>query len=297
MDGFGSHTFKLVNKQGEAFFCKFHFKTDQGIKNLSTEKANELAGSDPDYSIRDLYNAIAKGNYPSWTLNLQIMTPQQAERCSFNPFDVTKVWPHKDYPFIPVGKLVFDTNPKNYFAEVEQIAFSPAHMIPGIEPSPDKMLQGRLFSYVDTHRHRLGANYKQIPVNCPYAARVQNYQRDGPARVDGNQAGAPNYFPNSFGGPEPDTSVAWHKTYPTSGHVDRYPTDDDDNFSQVSIFYNKVLDAGARDRLTSNIAGHLAGAAPFIQKRVIANFSKVDPAYGRSIEEKIARIRANKASL
>jgi catalase len=296
MDGFGSHTFRLTNKQGEGVWVKFHFKTDQGIKNLPVEKASELAGSDPDYSIRDLYNNIASGNYPSWTAYIQVMTQQQADKSSFNPFDVTKTWPHKDYPLIKVGKLVLDTNPKNYFAEVEQIAFSPAHLIPGVEPSPDKMLQGRLFSYADTHRHRLGVNYKQIPVNCPYAARVQNYQRDGPARVDGNQAGAPNYFPNSFGGPVPDLSVAWHKA-PLSGVVDRYSTDDDDNFSQVGIFYNKVLDAAARDRLTSNIAGHLALAHPTIQKRAIANFARADPAYGKAIEDKIARIKAGKSSL
>jgi len=192
--------------------------------------------------------------------------------------------------------LVLDTNPKNYFAEVEQIAFAPAHLVPGIEPSPDKMLQGRLFSYADTHRHRLGANYKQIPVNAPYNTHVLNYQRDGPARVDGNQGGAPNYFPNSFGGPQPDPSTAWHKTQ-ISGNVGRYETGDEDNFSQVGIFYNKVLDAAARDRLTSNIAGHLAGASPFLQKRAIANFAKADPAYGKAIEDKVAKIKASKSSL
>jgi len=293
MNGYGSHTFKFVNQQGIANWVKFHFKTDQKIKNLSAEKAGALAGSDPDYAIRDLYNAIAKGDHPSWTLHIQIMSLQQAEQSSLNPFDLTKVWPQKDYPLIPVGKLVFDTNPKNYFAEVEQIAFSPGHLVPGIEPSPDKMLQARLFSYNDTHRHRLGVNYQQIPVNCPYASHVNNYQRDGPARVDGNQLGAPNYFPNSFGGAQPESSTAWHKSTVT-GQVDRHPTDNDDNFSQVTIFFNKVLDADGRDRLTSNIAGHLAGAAPFIQKRAIDNFSKVDPAYGKAIEEKIAKIGASK---
>jgi len=296
LNGYGSHTFRLVNKQGEYTWCKFHFKTDQKIKNLSTEKAGELSGTDPDYAIRDLYNAISKGDYPSWTLHIQVMTPQQAEKVSFNPFDLTKIWPQKEFPLHPVGKLVLDTNPKNYFAEVEQIAFAPAHLVPGIEPSPDKMLQSRLFSYADTHRHRLGANYKQIPVNTAYNARVLNYQRDGPGRVDGNQNGAPNYFPNSFGGPQPDPEVAWNKT-PVSGNVERYPTDNDDNFSQVTVFYNKVLDASARDRLTSNIAGHLCDAAPFIQKRAIANFAKADPHYGKSIEEKIAKIKASRSSL
>jgi len=291
MNGYGSHTFKLVNKQGVGNWVKFHFKTDQKIKNLSTEKAGELSGSDPDYSIRDLYNSIATGNFPSWSLYIQVMTMQQAEKfTAFNPFDLTKTWPQKEFPLIPVGKMVLDTNPKNYFAEVEQLAFAPSHMVPGVEPSPDKMLQGRLFSYADTHRHRLGVNYKQIPVNCPYNSRVQNYQRDGPARVDGNQLGAPNYFPNSFGGAQPDPSVAWGKQV-VSGEVDRYPTDDDDNFSQAGIFYNKVLDTAARDRLTSNIAGHMCAASPFIQKRAIANFAKADPHFGKSIEEKIAKIK------
>merc|ERR1712140_38797 len=154
-------------------------KTDQGIKNFTADKADHLAGADPDYSTADLFNAIAEGNFPSWSMKIQVMTLQQAEKFQYNPFDLTKVWPQADYPLIPVGKFTLDRNPKNYFAEVEQIAFSPAHMVPGIEASPDKMLQGRLFSYSDTHRHRLGANYQQIPVNCPFAARAKNYQRDG----------------------------------------------------------------------------------------------------------------------
>lgn len=167
---------------------------------MPTSKADELAGSDPDYSIRDLYNAIAKGEFPSWDLKIQIMTEEQAEKAKFNPFDVTKVWSQKEYPLIPVGKLTLDRNPNNYFAEVEQIAFAPSHLVPGIEASQDKMLQGRLFSYADTHRHRLGPNYLQLPVNCPYRVSVKNYQRDGPATYNDNQGGAPNYYPNSFEG-------------------------------------------------------------------------------------------------
>merc|ERR1712076_253722 len=159
---------------------------------------------DPDYAIRDLYNAIAEGNYPSYTMYVQVMTFEEAEKWEFNPFDLTKVWPHGEFPLRQVGKLTFNRNPKNYFAEVEQLAFSPAHLVPGIEASPDKMLQGRLFSYSDTHRHRLGANYQQIPVNCPFNTRARNYQRDGPLTVDSNQEGAPNYFPNSFSGPQDD---------------------------------------------------------------------------------------------
>lgn len=142
MNGYGSHAFKLVNENGQPVYCKFHYKTDQKIKNLDVHRANDLSANDPDYSIRDLYNAIAKGNFPSWSFSIQIMTFEQAKTCKFNPFDLTKIWPQKDYPLIPVGKLVLDRNPNNYFAEVEQIAFSPANLIPGIEPSPDKMLQG-----------------------------------------------------------------------------------------------------------------------------------------------------------
>lgn len=201
MNGYGSHTFKLVNAEGNPVYAKFHFKTDQGIQNLSTEKADKLAGSDPDYSIRDLYNSISTGKHPSWSVYLQVMTYQEAENFRFNPFDLTKIWPQKEFPLIPVGRMVLDRNATNYFAQVEQVAFAPANMIPGIEPSPDKMLQGRLFSYVDTHRHRLGANYTQIPVNCPKAGVPRaTYTRDGPMCIF-SQDGAPNYFPNSFGGP------------------------------------------------------------------------------------------------
>lgn len=169
MNGYGSHTFKTVNAAGEAFYVKWHFKTDQGIKNLPADVADRIAGSDPDYAIRDLYNAIENKDFPSWTLYVQVMTFSQAERVPYNPFDLTKIWPHGDFPLIEVGRMVLNRNPQNYFAEVEQAAFSPSHMVPGIEPSPDKMLQARLFSYPDTHRHRLGVNYQNIPVNCPFA--------------------------------------------------------------------------------------------------------------------------------
>lgn len=219
MNGYGSHTYMLINKDGTEHYCKFHYKTDQGIKNLDVTKADHLAGVNPDYSIEDLFNAIANGNYPSWTFYIQVMTPKQAAACKFNPFDLTKVWPHSEYPLIKVGKLVLNRNPENYFAEVEQIAFSPAHMVPGIGPSPDKMLQGRLFSYTDTHRHRLGPNYLQLPVNCPF--KVRNYQRDGFACYN-NQGAAPNYHPNSFDGPTSDpVAKALDKPFTVSGEAYR----------------------------------------------------------------------------
>lgn len=288
MNGYGSHTFKTINDKGEAFYVKFHFKTAQGIKNLDVKRAEEISASDPDYSIRDLYDAIARGDNPSWNFNIQVMTFEQAERFKWNPFDVTKVWPQKDFPLIPVGRMVLDRNPNNYFAEVEQIAFCPSQLVPGIEASPDKMLQGRLFSYVDTHRHRLGANYLQLPVNCPYRVSVKNYQRDGPMCFNDNQGGAPNYYPNSFSGPEPSKRVVdLQQPYKLSGEVYRYDSGDEDNFSQPTIFWNKVLDDAARKRLVSNIAGHIVNAKEFIQERAIKNFSEVSADFGQQLREAI----------
>ncbi|XP_014243087.1 catalase isoform X2 [Cimex lectularius] len=289
MNGYGSHTFKLVNDKNEAVYCKFHYKTDQGIKNLSSEKAAELSGSDPDYSIRDLYNAIANKEYPSWTWYLQVMTFEQAEKVKFNPFDLTKVWPHSEFPLIPVGKMVLDRNPKNYFAEVEQIAFSPAHMLPGVEPSPDKMLQGRLFSYSDTHRHRLGANYLQLPVNCPYRATVANSQRDGPAAYGENQGGAPNYHPNSFSGPSSSTVHAISKFF-ISGDVQKVETGEEDNFSQAGIFWRRTLSNEERKRLVANIVGSLKDAADFIQERTVKNFSQVNPEFGEMLADGLRKV-------
>jgi catalase len=284
MHGYGSHTFKMVNADGKAVYCKFHFKTDQGIKNLDAAKAHELTANDPDYAIRDLYNSIAKGEFPSWTFKIQVMTFEQAESFRFNPFDLTKVWPQKEFPLIPVGRFVLDRNPKDYFAEVEQIAFNPAHMIPGIETSPDKMLQGRLFSYPDTHRHRLGTNYLHLPVNCPYRSKTLNYQRDGPMAFNTDFAGYPNYFPNSFSGPD-NVPDALESTFQVSGDVARYNTADDDNITQVATFWDNVLNEEERERLVQNIAGHLKNAQLFIQDRVLENFTQVHAEYGRRLRE------------
>ncbi|CAM2115674.1 catalase isoform X1 [Lepidochelys kempii] len=292
MHGFGSHTFKLINAQGKAVYCKFHAKTDQGIKNLSVEEAGRLASTDPDYGLRDLYNAIANGNCPSWTFYIQVMTFEEAEKFPFNPFDVTKVWPHKCYPLIPVGKLVLNRNPVNYFAEVEQIAFDPSNMPPGIEPSPDKMLQGRLFSYPDTHRHRLGPNYLQIPVNCPYRTRVANYQRDGPMCVFDNQGGAPNYYPNSFTGPEDQPNLKESRMSVACYDVQRFNSENEDNVSQVRVFYTKVLKEDERQRLCENIASHLKDAQHFIQKKAVKNFTDVHPDYGARIQALLDKYNA-----
>ncbi|XP_057367358.1 catalase-like [Daphnia carinata] len=282
MNGYGSHTFKMVNAEGKPVYCKFHFKCDQGIRNLSADKAHQLTADDPDYATRDLYNAIVKKEFPSWSLKIQVMTFEQAEKFKWNPFDLTKTWPQGEFPLIPVGRMVLDRNPKDYFAEVEQIAFSPAHMVPGIEASPDKMLQGRLFSYTDTHRHRLGTNYLHLPVNCPYRAKALHYQRDGPMTFNTDYAGYPNYFPNSFSGPD-NAPTAVESKFEVSGDVARYNTADDDNFTQVNTYWTKVLDEGARTRLVQNIAGHLKNAQPFLQDRAVKNFTQVNSDFGRRL--------------
>jgi len=294
MNGYGSHTFKMVNIDDEAVYVKFHFKCDQGIECFMANEADRMAAQDPDYAIRDLYNAIENKDFPSWSLHIQVMTFEEAENFRWNPFDLTKTWPQDEYPLIPVGKLVLNENPSNYFAEVEQIAFSPSHMVPGIEASPDKMLQGRLFSYPDTHRHRLGSNYLQIPVNCPFAstrAPVTNYQRDGPQCVTDNNKGAPNYYPNSFNGPRDGLRSGVQAAKETKlhsfalhGDVAKYNTADDDNFTQVGTFWNQVLNAAERQRLAENIGNHLRNAQKFIQKRAISNFAKADPEYGAMIQ-------------
>jgi catalase len=206
MHGFGSHTFSFINKKNERFWVKLHFKTVQGIKNFTDSEAAEMKGKDPDWAQRDLLEAIDRKDFPKWNLKIQIMIEEQAKTFRWNPFDLTKIWPHKDFPLIDVGAMELNQVPDNYFAEVEQSAFAPAHVVDGIGYSPDKMLQGRLLSYPDAHRYRLGANYEQIPVNkCPYA--VNNYQRDGEMRVDGNGGSGPNYFPNSFDNIKPDSST------------------------------------------------------------------------------------------
>lgn len=295
MNGYASHTFKLINENLEQVYCKFHYKTDQGIKNLDVKKAAELASTDPDYSIRDLYKAIKKENYPSWTMYIQVMTFEQAKYFKYNPFDVTKVWPHKEFPLLQVGKIVLNRNPNNYFTEVEQIAFSPAHLVPGIEASPDKMLQGRLFSYSDTHRHRLGANYLQIPVNCPYAISVKNYQRDGPMNVTDNQGGAPNYYPNSFCGPqENERSKKLETRNQIASDIYRYRSGNEDNFSQVTNFWLYVLSMEEKRRLVLNIARHLCDASQFIQERTVKNFTYVHTDFGNQITQALQLCKSSK---
>ncbi|RWS28442.1 catalase-like protein [Leptotrombidium deliense] len=283
MNGYGSHTFKLVNEKGEAVYCKFHCKTNQGIKNMDVKKAEVIAGSDPDYAIRDLYNAIANGQFPTWTLKIQVMTYEQAAKWQFNPFDLTKVWPQKDFPLIEVGKIVLDKNPQNYFADVEQMAFSPSNLVPGIEPSPDKMLQGRLFAYPDTHRHRLGANFHDIPVNRPKCPVINPTIRDGPYCYSDNNGAAPNYYPNSFLNAKANPKFIEHRDKVTSPDVHRHESKDEDNFTQPGIFYSKTLKEDERERLVQNMAGHLKGTQEQFRERAISNFEQASKELGKRL--------------
>ncbi|MCE5335621.1 MAG: catalase, partial [Desulfobacteraceae bacterium] len=238
-----------------------------------------------DHATRDLYNAIESGDYPSWTLEVQILTPEQAEDFRWDIFDITKVWPHAEVPPIKIGKMVLNRNPSNFFADVEQAAFCPGNVVPGIGLSPDKMLQGRVFSYHDTHLHRLGPNYHLIPVNAPRRAPENSYQRDGFMRVDANGEGGPNYWPNSFGGAAPDRDAA-EPPLEISGNADRHPMNHpNDDFAQAGVLYRKVMTDTDRDHLIGNIMDHLGKAQERIQLRQTALFYKADPEYGTRIAE------------
>ena len=283
MNGYSSHTYKWYNAKGDYVWVQYHFKTDQGIKNLSRQEAEKLSGADPDHATRDLYEAIARGDYPSWTLEMQILTPEQAKDFRWDILDITKVWPHGEVPPIKIGKLVLNRNPENYFAEVEQAAFGPGNLVPGIAVSPDKMLQARVFSYHDTHLHRLGPNYHLIPVNSPKAAPGKSYQRDGFMRVDAGGGGGPNYWPNSFDGPAPDPGAGeppFEVAGPAGRHPYAFPNDD---FVQPGDLYRKVMTEKDREHLIGNLVDHLGHAAKRIQMRQTALFFKADPDYGRRV--------------
>jgi len=298
MDGFGSHTFQWVNGRGEAFWVKYHFKTDQGNKCFSAEDAARIAGENADYHQRDLLRAIDQGEYPSWTLKMQSMPVAEAAKYRFNPFDVTKVWSHRDYPLMTIGRIVLNRNPENYFAEVEQAAFNPAHFVPGIGPSPDKMLQGRLFSYGDTHRYRLGANHMQLPVNRPHAAEVHSYGRDGAMRADGNYGRQKNYEPNSFGGPVQSGRPLWAPIEVqglTGNHAPEHHRDDND-FVQAGDLY-RLMSPDEKTRLVRNIASSLSRVSKQdIVERSVANFRKADEEYGEGVARALSILASAKSS-
>jgi catalase len=289
MNGYSSHTFLWENEGGEKFWVKYHFKTAQGAENFTDDEAKAMVAEEPDFHIRDLYDAIAQGDAPEWRLEMQIMPFADAADYRFNPFDLTKVWPHGDYPPVTVGRMVLDRNPENYFAEVEQAAFEPANMVRGIGPSPDKMLLGRLFSYPDTHRHRIGTNYLQLPINQPKAA-VHSYNKDGAMRYR-HSGNAPVYAPNSFGGPKADPSFAETVWGVEGGEIVREaytPRRDDDDFGQPGTMVREVLSDTDRDHLVSNIVGHATNAVtPEMQKRVVEYWTNVDSDLGSRVAQGI----------
>lgn len=283
MHGFGSHTYKWTNAEGKSVWVKYHWKTDQGIKNLDPDLAAKIAGENPDYNIQDLYNAIERGDYPSWTLKMQIMPLEDAKTYRFNPFDVTKVWSQKDYPLIEVGRMVLNKNPENYFADVEQAAFSPANFVPGIGVSPDKLLQGRLFAYADTQRHRIGPNYQSLPVNRP-VNDVNNYYRDGNMRYDSNGGGSVYYEPNSFGGPAEDPE-AKQAEFEVSGMAANVPYDDDDYYTQAGDLY-RLMTEEQKNILIKNIVNWMKPVEKVeIKERQIRLFYQADPDYGKRVAE------------
>ncbi|WP_230933832.1 catalase KatA [Priestia sp. TSO9] len=283
MHGFGSHTFKWVNAEGDGVWVKYHFKTEQGVKNLSPDVAAKLAGENPDYHTEDLFNAIEKGDFPSWKLYVQIMPLEDADTYRFDPFDVTKVWSQKDYPLIEVGRMVLDRNPENYFAEVEQATFSPGTLVPGIDVSPDKMLQGRLFAYSDAHRYRVGANHQALPINRP-RNEVNNYQRDGQMRFDDNGGRSVYYEPNSFGGPT-ESQENKQAAYPVSGVADSVAYDHNDHYTQAGDLY-RLLSEDERTRLVANIIEAMKPVEKEeIKLRQIQHFYKADPEYGTRVAD------------
>ena len=287
MNGYSSHTYMWVNAAGEKFWVKYHFIAEQGIEFLTQTEADQLAGSDGDYHTRDLYFAIERGEYPSWTLKMQIMPFEEAKTYRFNPFDLTKVWPHGDYPLLEVGRMTLDRNPTDNWTEIEQAAFEPSNLVPGIGPSPDKMLLGRLFSYPDAHRARIGVNYNLLPVNAPLSP-VHSYSKDGAMRF--RNVSDPVYAPNSKGGPQADTArygepAGWY----TDGemvHAAYTLRPEDDDWGQAGTMVRKVLDDAARARLVSNITGHLLdGVTEPVLLRAFEYWRNVDKQLGDRIEE------------
>jgi catalase len=283
MHGFGSHTFSLINANNERHWVKFHFRTQQGIKNLTDEEAEAIIGKNRESHQKDLYESIETKDFPRWTLFIQVMPEKDAARYRFHPFDLTKVWLHKDYPLIEVGVLELNSNPENYFAEVEQAAFNPANIVPGIGLSPDKMLQGRLFSYGDAQRYRLGVNHHLIPVNaarCPF----HSYHRDGAMRVDGNHGGTPGYEPNSFGQwqQQPEFSEPPLSLEGAAGHWDH--REDTDYYTQPGLLF-RLMNAKQKEALFGNTARAIGAAPRDIKLRHIGNCAKADPAYGQGVAE------------
>jgi catalase len=282
MNGYGSHAYSMINAEGERIWVKFHLKTEQGIRNLTDQEAEKIIAADRESHQRDLFESIKKGDFPRWKMYIQVMTQQEAEELPYNPFDLTKVWYKKDFPLIEVGVMELNRNPENYFLDVEQAAFNPANVVPGIGFSPDKMLQGRLFSYGDAQRYRLGVNHHQIPVNAP-KNQVNSYHRDGQMRVDANAGATIGYEPNSYGkwqeqGEFRDPSLA------VKGAIDNwnFRDDDDDYYTQPGKLFNLMSDE-QKQVLFENTARNMGDASMKTKKRHIGNCMKADEAYGNGV--------------
>lgn len=285
MHGFGSHTFMWYTDEHNYVWVKYHIKSNQGIKNWVNESSIKMAGENPDFATQDLFESIQKGDYPSWTVYVQIMQPEDVDKFKYDPFDVTKVWYHDEYPLIEIGKIVLNKNPENYFAEVEQAAFSPARFVPGISSSPDKMLQARLFSYEDAQRYRLGTNYQQIPINSPKATCPYSNQRDGSMTVNGNYGGKPNYYPSTLNGASyvsNEDKVPEIKITDTIKGRFAYELEDVD-FVQPGLLFDKVMDDAKRARLIHNTASTLKNAYQNIQYRWTALCYKASKNYGEML--------------
>ncbi|MEX0697026.1 MAG: catalase [Dongiaceae bacterium] len=291
INGYGSHTYSFINAKNERFWVKFHFKTMQGHKHWTNEEAARVIGRTRESTQEDLFGAIERGEFPKWKFCVQIMPEMDAEKTPYNPFDLTKVWPHGDYPLIEVGVMELNRNPDNYFAEIEQAAFSPSNIVPGIGFSPDKMLQARIFSYADAHRHRLGTHYEALPVNAPKCP-VHNYHKDGAMRFTPNNPQPDAYYePNSFDGPAERPDVK-EPPLRISGDADRYNhREGNDDYSQPRALF-RLFDDGGKQRLFSNIAAAMAGVPDFIVERQLGHFDKIDPAYGAGVRAALKPRRA-----
>ncbi|MGH7755410.1 MAG: catalase [Vulcanimicrobiaceae bacterium] len=285
MNGYGSHTFQWINRDGKTVWVKYHFHAELGVKNLTRHEAAKIQAEDLDYHTRSLYNLIDGGDVAAWKLSVQIMPHEEAFSYKWDAFDVTKVWSHKDYPLIPVGRLVLNKNPENYFAEIEQAAFEPSNVVPGIWFSPDKMLQGRIFAYADAHRYRIGPNYALLPVNRPRHAQVHNYERDGHMRFDDNGGAADNYEPNSFGGPS-ERKAYLEPGYQLNGTTGRFPQTarSNDDYQQPGDLY-RLLDAESKDRFVDTLVDQLHDVRRPIVERAVANFATCDAGLGTRLAD------------
>lgn len=304
-DGFGSHTFQWVNEEGTPVWIKYHFKTRQGWDCFTDAEAQEMAGKDADYQRRDLYEAIERGDFPIWDVKVQIMPFEDAETYRFNPFDLTKTWSQKDYPLIPVGYFVLNRNPENFFAQIEQMALDPSNIVPGVGLSPDRMLMGRVFAYADAHRYRIGANYRQLPVNQPLKP-VNTYSHQGNMEYLFNPASAPVYTPNRFDkgagylddGQSSSSGVSYGQAGDLFVNPDPHGTDlvraayiqhsEDGDFVQAGILYREVLDDAAKERLADNISGAMVGVSPETEERCYWYWTQVDPQLGARVKELFA---------